>query len=412
MKNKIFSQSKQQFIIAASLSLTTAWGCHVQAAPVQKPVAAATDQTAQTMSSQQYADWGRETLAMIRRDLWLPERNLYAEKAKLGEKPRDTAFMWSVGVQLSALNSAALVEPQTYTSQLKDYTDAIEVYVNKTTVVVPGGIEGYDVLPAPKPFDLYYDDNEWIVLDLCDTYQLTGDQRFLQRAERTFNFVMSGHDDKLGGGIYWKENELSSKNTCSNAPAITSALRLYQITKNPDYLITARRLYNWTCSKLQDKDGLFWDNIKLNGEVEETKWSYNTALMIRANSLFYAVTGNQKHLDEARRIALAAKARWVQDNGAMNEPGRFAHMLLGSFLELGRLDNDPQWMETTQKVLTYVHSELRDPNGHYPDRWEKPQTTALQEFALIDQASVARAYWELAAEMKGLMHHDSMATAN
>lgn len=398
---KQFLNTNTRLAACFLLTTTAATQFHVVAAPKMKT---AQKTSALTMiaplPSQKFAAWGEDSLAAIRRDLWMPERNLYADKVKIGQKPRDPAFMWGVGVQLSALTAAAEFEPQKYREQMTNYTNAIDVYLNKTTVVVPEGIIGYDVLPAPKPTDLYYDDNQWIVLDLVEGYETTGDAKFLERAEKTFAYVMSGYDDKLGGGIYWKENELSSKNTCSNAPAMTAALRLYQVTKKPVYLMTARRLYNWTCDKLQDSDGLFWDNIKLDGRVDKAKFSYNSALMIRANTLFYEITGAQKHLDEAQRIAKAAKAKWVRDDGSMDDTGRFAHLLLGSFLELGEQTGDKQWLETAQSVMTYAHEKLRDPNGHYPENWRKPQVGALETVAIIDSASVARAYWELALALR------------
>lgn len=415
-------KSKQQFIIAATLSLTTAWGCALQAAPVETTApkaassaavssAAATRQKAAAMTAQQFADWGAETLVMIRQDLWRPEKGYYADKVDVGKKPSNDAFMWGVGVQLTALTAAARVSGQPYLGQANDYVKALEVYLNKSRFPDKPNVLGYDVLPAPKDPDLYYDDNEWIVLALCELYEMTYDPAQLARAEKTFEFVLSGRDTKLGDGIYWQENKLESKNTCSNAPAITGALRLYQITRKPEYLKTAQELYRWTCDKLQDKDGLFWDNIKMDGKVDETKFSYNSALMIRANTLMYQVTGEDQYLKEARRIAQAAKAKWVRADGSMDDTGRFAHLLLGSLLELGRVDKDPQWIEMTKTVLVYLHEQVRDPNGHYPEHWRVPQTTPLKEVPLIDNASAARAYWELAMEMKNLVHHDAMAAA-
>ena len=411
MQMKFISSTKQCALIAASLALTSAWGCNAQAAPVAKPVTSqlTTQQKADAMTAQQFADWGAEALAMIHADLWRPEKGYYADKVAVGKKPGNDAFMWGVGVQLTAMAAAARVSGQPYAEQAREYVKNLDVYRNKSRFPDKPTVIGYDVLPTPKGPDLYYDDNEWVVLALCELYEVTGDASMLERAEKTYQFVMSGRDDKLGDGIYWQENKLESKNTCSNAPAITGALRLYQITRKPEYLKDAQELYRWTCDKLQDKDGLFWDNIKLDGKIDTNKFSYNSALMIRANTLLYQATGKDEYLKEARRIAQASKAKWVRADGSMDDTGRFAHLLLGSFLELGRVDHDPQWIEMTKKVAVYLHDQVRDPNGHYPENWRTPQKTPLKEIPLIDNASVARTYWELAAEMKGLVHQDSMA---
>jgi hypothetical protein len=51
---------------------------------------------------------GAETLGVIKRDLWLADRGLYAEKAESnGDNPTVPAFMWGAGVQLTALAAAA-----------------------------------------------------------------------------------------------------------------------------------------------------------------------------------------------------------------------------------------------------------------------------------------------------------------
>ncbi len=337
-----------------------------------------------------FAAWGEETLTAIHRDMWLPEKGLYAEHATGDDRPAAApAFMWGVGVELSALVAASKVTPEKYLPQAVAYADAIQVYWHEHS-----GIAGFDVLPGPKSADRYYDDNAWLVLALADLHEISGEKRFLERAAATFRFVVSCEDDKLGGGLYWQENELRSKNTCTNAPAIVGALRLHQLTKEASYLATAQRLYEWTNAQLRDtSDGLFWDNIRLDGRIDRRKFSYNSALMIRANCLFHAITGEARFLDEARKMADAATAHWVREDGAVADSGRFAHMLMESLLAVGRADCDPKRAETVTRTLVYVHANLRDDHGRYPHRWDRPARGSLRESALLNQAGVARAFW-------------------
>jgi len=339
-------------------------------------------------------DWGVEALETIERDLHLPESPLYAE-AWHADSTEDVhpSFMWGAGVQLSALAAAAAVEPERYTPGLRSFADALQTYWT-----VHDGIGGFDVLPGPKPIDRYYDDNVWIVLALTETYEVTGDTKYLEQAEATFRFVMSGEDDLLGGGLYWHEQSKESKNTCTNAPAVVAALRLYHLTEDARYLDTARRIYEWTNLRLQDPaDGLFWDNVKLNGDVDQRKYSYNTALMLRANALFHAITHEPEYLAEARRIAESAEAQWVDvENGGISDGGRFAHMLLEAFLALDEQAPDPRWPAIASDALTFVHGEVRDSNGRYASRWNRAQREPLGEFTLLDGASAARAYWVMA----------------
>jgi rhamnogalacturonyl hydrolase YesR len=357
---------------------------------------AQTDATA----AAQFAKWGAETLDCIRRDLWMEDRDLYAEKSAVdGERPTEPAFMWSAGVQLSALAAAARVDSAKYAAPLTAYADVLETYW-----IEHDGIGGYSVLPKQRVADRYYDDNAWIVLGQVETAAATGDATYLDRAAATHRFVMSGEDDRLGGGVYWRENRRRSKNTCSNGPATVGALLLHQATKDAKQLATAERLYAWTQKHLQDpEDGLYWDNVSVRreGRVDRRKYSYNTALMIRANCLLDEVKGDAKYLDEAQRIARAAEAYWiVPETGAVKDTGKFAHMLLEALLAVGRADRDPHWLDVVRKSAAFVHENVRDPNGRYARRWDRKQTVALSEFQLIDQASAARTYFVLAHAMK------------
>ena len=205
--------------------------------------------------------------------------------------------------------------------------------------------------------------------------------------------MLSGEDDVLGGGIYWRENEKESKNTCINAPAIVGALRIYQHTQDPKYLQTAERLYAWTVSHLQDAEtGLFFDNVALDGTVDQRKFSYNSALMIRANCLLHQVTGENKYLEAAQRIARAAEEHWVDaETGAMRDAACFAHMLLEAFLAVNARDGDSHWIDVCTKCVTHLHNELRDEQGRYPGRWDQPREERRRRGQrLIDQASAAR----------------------
>lgn len=360
-------------------------------------VALAQEAGPETKTTPPFRQWGAETMEVLHKDLWLPELKLYAEKADVEmNKPDHPAFMWGVGVQLSAMAAAATIEPDNYMGPMKDYADAIQVYWLKHD-----GIAGFDVQPGPKASDRYYDDNAWLVLALAEVFELTGDTKYLDRSLATFRFVMSGEDDKLGGGLYWREVEKTSKNTCTNAPAIVSALRMHQLTRDGKHLETAKRLYAWTRGTLQDEDGLFWDNIKLNGRIDRRKFTYNSALMIRANCLLHDITGEAGYLGEAKRVATAAEKQWIHPTGAISDSGRFAHLLLESFLELHARDKAPHWKETVHRCLIHLHEKMRDEHGRYPHRWDRRRPGPMREVMLLNQASPARIYWLAAKETPG-----------
>ena len=99
-------------------------------------------------------------------------------------------------------------------------------------------------------------------------------------------------------------------------------------------------------------------------------------------------------MDEAQRVARAAEAKWVVvDTGGIADGGRFAHMLLEAFVAVHGEDGDPHWLEVVQRALVFVHDKVRDAEGRYPSRWDRPTESPLRSFTLIDEASAARAYF-------------------
>jgi uncharacterized protein YyaL (SSP411 family) len=358
-------------LLMMSLTVVLAPGLRAQSTP-----------TAATLQQ-----WGEEALEVIDRELWLPERTLYAERtARRG--PAEPAFMWSAGVQLTALAAAARLNPERYTERLTQYADALDAYWKEHN-----GVAGYNVLPAPAEPDRYYDDNAWIVLALIEINDVAPNDRRLDRAEATLKFVLSGEDDALGGGVYWREKERTSKNTCSNAPTIAAALRLYQRRPDPQWLAAAERLHAWTVNRLQAEDGLMWDNVKLDGKVDRRQYTYNTALMIRACCVFHEINDQPQWLAEAQRMARAAEAKWVRpESGAIADAGRFAHMLLEAWLAVYALDHDPHWLETIRRALADLHEHRRDDQNRYSGSWERSARSRRGGMMLIDQASAARAF--------------------
>lgn len=346
-------------------------------------------------TSSQLKTWGEETLQTIRHDLYLPDRRLYGDSANVGEPPKQVAFDWGAGVTLSALAGAAREEKK-FEPWLREYADATRSYWNPAPPV-----PGYDVLPGPKPVDRYYDDNEWMVMALVETYEVLRDPKYLQWAEEAMNYVLSGEDDKLGGGIYWRESDRgASKNTCSNAPAVAGMLAVYAHTHDEALLDHAKRIYAWTYRTLRDpEDGLMWDAIAADGHIGKMKWTYNTALMIRAAAALYAATKDSSYRDQAIAFEKASVAHWVDpDTGAIKDDAQFAHLLAEAWeyrQELAPGDPDDT-SDVLKRALAFLHDHNRDSLGHYPKRWDMQPQEPVKHFELIHMASAARAYFRAA----------------
>jgi rhamnogalacturonyl hydrolase YesR len=353
-------------------------------------VSARADEPARATS----AEWGAATLKQIDAAFYMPDRALYAEQINSGNPPRP-AWTWDASVQLGALCSAARQQPQAYLPRAKAYAAALRTY--RTTY---HDLPGLDVNPPPKTPDRYYDDNAWICLSLLEAYQLTHDPADVALAKDAYGFLMSGEDaGTTGGGIYWHEDRPTSKNACSSGPAMLAAMALYRLDGEQKYLATAKRLYDWTCAHLQDRDGLVFDSISVpEGNLNRAKYPYNSATLIRAACALYAITHEKAYLDEAQRIARAAEKRFVQQSdGIIPGAGKLGVKLLEAFLELYDADHDDHWRQVVARCLRSLHDRHRNDAGWYPQDWRSPPPPAEKPIRLIDQAAPARAYW-IAAE--------------
>ncbi len=312
---------------------------------------------------------------------------------KAGELPYD--FMWGNGVQFTVLAAAAKEDPAKYRTDLDNFASGLSAYWDSEALVP--GYEAY--CSGPGSQDKYYDDNEWMVLGLTEAYQNTNDPRFLQMARATQEFVLSGWDDVLGGGIYWKLDH-HSKNTCSNAPAAAGALRLLQVAGDRTQGDWALRIRDWTQAKLRDTDGLYWDNLQIGGPTGKRKFTYNTALMIRTDILLYQLRGIGQDLQEARRMADASLAYWTDPaTGSLQrteDSPRFTHLLCEALLRLYDVTHDVRYLNAVRQQAAFGDKYARDPQGGYFDHWTLAPHHANETKSLIENSSAARLLWLLA----------------
>lgn len=330
----------------------------------------------------------------IQRAFYDPKAGLYRAASPADPKALPYDFMWANGLQFSVLTQAARYQPAKYRAPLYAFTKGLEKYWDRDAAVP--GFDAY--FSSPNGDDKYYDDNAWLVLDFVEAYDATQDARFLDWARRTQHFVLSGYDQKLGGGLYWHQQKRDSKNTCINAPAAASALELYRISGRPEDLSWAQGLYTWTNLHLQDKDGLFFDNLKLDGTIEKTKWTYNSALMLRSNIGLWRALKDPKYLREAQRISDAALARWVQPGGAFRDDARFNNWLSEALLLTYQASGDLRYLNAVRRHADFGYRFVRDArDGGYFDHWKAEVRAPTERKTLIENAGAARIFWLLAS---------------
>ncbi|MFD2599311.1 glycoside hydrolase family 76 protein [Sphingobacterium corticis] len=97
--------------------------------------------------------------------------------------------------------------------------------IDKFRNTTNGNAESYAVYLGNSN-ERYFDDNIGVKIDMTDMYEMTSDTKYLDRAELVWDFILTGMNDKMGGGVHWKEFG-NSKNMCSTAPAALSRKALF-----------------------------------------------------------------------------------------------------------------------------------------------------------------------------------------
>jgi hypothetical protein len=348
-------------LLAMLASLAIALPCAAQAPDGPKPATS-------------FVEAAHTVTASIQKNFYIEQSGLYAQSLT----KRDAESMWGNGVMFSALVAATRHEPTTYRPVLDRFFAGLDRYWDAKAKV-----PGYE--PAPTRgdgHDKYYDDNQWMVIAFMEAYEQTREPKYLARADQTLAFSLSGWDNQLGGGIWWhQEHKGGSKNTCANGPAAVAALRVSRYRQREKNLEWARKLVKWTSEHLQDKDGLFFDHQRVaDGHIGPRKFTYNTALMLRANLGLYRATHEEAFLTEAKRLGAACDAFINAKTGAYRDGMRFTHLLVEADLELYRTTGDAAILARARK------------NGEVA--WAQWQASPPKE--LIEQAGVARMFWLLA----------------
>jgi len=270
---------------------------------------------------------------------------------------RKYTYLWSLCALYQAANEMEKLAPGS------DRMSPLVTLINTYYSPAPPKPGFTDYIMELQPGERYYDDNEWIGITALDAYARKKEKKDLALGQAMYEFVMTGHDQVLGGGIYWKEGSLSSKNTCSNGPGILVALQLYQATKNKSYLDTALQLFNWTNRWLRTPSGLYYDNIRVrDSSISKPVLSYNTGTMLEANVYLYEITGDKKYLTNATAIAEASLS-FFYGSGKFRDDYWFNAVLLRAYQHLLRDNPDTRYIIAFKKCLDNALQNDRNEKG-------------------------------------------------
>jgi len=272
------------------------------------------------------------------------------------DKGHRYTYLWPLAGMLQAENQISVVDSGS--GGFRRVTKALGPYFDKRP---PAGYDAYLVSSGDK--SRFYDDNEWIGLAMMDAYLRTGRLACLDQAQMIYRFVASGFDEKAGGGIYWKEGDLSTKNTCSNGPGVLLALKLFRSTKDSAYLRFATKIYGWVRTKLQAPSGLYYDNIQVaTGRISRRMYAYNTGTMLEASVMLYQLTGQDRYLKEAQREARSA-IDYFCGAGHFRDGYWFTAVLLRGYQCLASVDHNPAYLRQFRVCTDTALAQQLSPAG-------------------------------------------------
>jgi hypothetical protein len=316
------------------------------------------------------------------------------------------SYLWPFSQAFAVTISMANVPhlPLSFARELKARLVGLGSYLDTNNSGAPEGLytstlAGFDgtVAPPSGPGGTkYYDDNDWIGIELVRAYELTHDPSALASAETVMAFEIAGWDTNAehacpGGIPFSNSSENTDRNTVTSAPAAELGARLYRITGNAQYLQFAELAYEWVRRCLLEPGGppggLYADHISPKGVVEPMLWSYNQGTMIGAGTLLYQATGNGAFLYQARQSAQAALAYFTPERLATEIPF-FPSVYFRNMLYLDSVTRDPPGMKLAQAYVDYAWQHLRLSNGLFvagspPSAQLLVQAAIAQIYALL-----------------------------
>jgi hypothetical protein len=287
------------------------------------------------------------------------------------------SYLWPFSQALAATVSMTFVPglPAAISPEVHARLIGLRTYLDQDNSGAPEGtytstLAAFDgtVAPPVGPGGAkYYDDNDWIGIELARHYKRTHNAGALGYALGIMAFEMAGYstDPALAcpGGIPFSNgSENTDRNTITTAPAAELAVQLYEITGNTAYLQFAETAYNWVRSCLLQPNYLYADHIRPHGVVDRTFWSYNQGVMIGAGTLLYQATGNGAYLYQARQTAQAARAYFTPQRLGEENPF-FPSVYFRNLLYMDSVTHDPPGPKIAQAYVDYAWQHLRLSNN-------------------------------------------------
>ncbi|KAF2005207.1 glycoside hydrolase family 76 protein [Amniculicola lignicola CBS 123094] len=232
----------------------------------------------------------------------------------------------------------------------------------------------------------YYDDEGWWALGWIDSFDLTGDRKYLDAAKSIFEDMTGGWTDSpCGGGIFWSKQR-------QNLAAIANELFLSiaahlanrsQGQERQNYINWAKREWEWFYhsgvinGQNTINDGVDFKTCKNDGK---TVYTYNQGVILGGLAELARATGDGEHIKNAKKIADGALAHLTQDGGILTEipvrldeqGAQFKGVFVRGLAKLYPQAPEGRYATFLKKNADTMWSKNRANDGVLGARWQGP----------------------------------------
>ena len=340
---------------------------------------------------------------------------LYKENSPAQSGDQTYSYLWPY---VGLVSGAATLNQIGYTVDIATLSDNYEKYFRSGANGNNIGGYGSSTNGTTGGGTRFYDDNSIVGVSLMEAYNITKEQRFLDRSSLIVTFLKSGVDNLLGGAMWWNEDEKniandgnSNKPTCANGYATLFLLEYYLAcpqAEKPSILSFAKSEYAWLKANLQDPaDKCYWNDMNSSGAVNKTKWTYNTGVMIQNGVRLYRITGDQTYLDDAVGTAQGSYDYFVKsrNNIALTYPGNdpwFNTKLLRGYIDLQPYyKNADSYIQVYYNFINNGYTKARTAQGFFYEDWSGANQSRY--YSLLMQDAVVESYGALSLYKKEVL---------
>ncbi|KHN94181.1 glycosyl hydrolase [Metarhizium album ARSEF 1941] len=237
----------------------------------------------------------------------------------------------------------------------------------------------------------FYDDEGWWALGWIKSYDVSGDQAYLNAAIDLFNDMRTGEGTECGGGIYWSKKR-DYVNAIANELYLSVAAALARrVPGNDTFKTTAMKQWDWF-----ERSGMINAQNLVNDGLDKScknnglqTWTYNQGVVLGGLADLFLLTNDEKYIEKAVAIAQAAIKTLSGRNGILIEPdgcdarlncGRDGSQFKGIFIRnLRYLHDVAARQEFKDYIIRNADSILdNDKNGdRFGVAWAGPYAQAI-----------------------------------